>query len=116
LRYGFFALLGFALGALLARWGKWREALSGEWRNARVEQELEQRIRRRVGQDPRTERSAPATTGFGAGFALDSIEQPNKNLKADSSPCVRLEPYARRCHIKSCFSRKRVVGSCSQGR
>jgi len=34
LRYGFFALLGFALGALLARWGKWREALSGEWRDA----------------------------------------------------------------------------------
>jgi BON domain len=54
LRYGFFALFGFALGALLARWGKWRDALSGEWRDARLEQELEQRIRTRVGEDPRT--------------------------------------------------------------
>jgi osmotically-inducible protein OsmY len=46
LRYGFFALFGFALGALVARWGKWRDA--------RLEQELEQRIRTRVGEDPRT--------------------------------------------------------------
>ena len=46
LKYGFFALFGFALGALVARWGKWRDA--------HFEQELEQRIRTRVGEDPRT--------------------------------------------------------------
>ena len=42
MRYGFFALFGFELGALVARWGKWRDA------------RLEQRIRTRVGEDPRT--------------------------------------------------------------
>jgi hypothetical protein len=46
LKYGFFTLFGFALGALVARWGKWRDA--------HFEQELEQRIRTRVGEDPRT--------------------------------------------------------------
>jgi hypothetical protein len=83
LKYGFFALFGFALGALVARWGKWRDA--------HFEQELEQRIRTRVGEDPRTSDVLHLNVEVN-----DGVAEIRGEVHSDDEKCGRGDSHRRR--------------------